>query len=139
VDLPGLRPSWAQESAMLLRMPDIGFSLAFIPHTQFLTVGKHNFFDTAEGGTAFGHSTHGDGDFLADLDRPHGNAEIDQGGWIIPLPEPVNDVPVLIFGIELQERMRIRPLPLRHNTLYDDRFAVVRGVSVMCKCGYDQH
>src|ERR1051326_1904655 len=113
------------------------FHLTFIPHTQFLAIGQYNLFDTAEGGTAFGHSTHGDRDFLADLEGLDGNAEIDQGGWIVPLPEPVHDVAVLIFTIELQEGMGIGPTPLRDNALDGDGLVVVSGISVMRKYGKD--
>src|SRR5262249_20631147 len=112
--------------------------LAFITHAQLLAGGEYNFSNAPEVSTTLGHSVHGHRDLLTHCERLGSNAEIDQRGWSIPLPNPVHEVAFLVFCIEFQEGMGIGPTPLRNNALNDYGFFVVPCVSVMCKCGSDQ-
>src|SRR4030095_10670065 len=109
-----------------------------ITHAQFLAIWEYNFNDAPEVSTTLGHSVHSHGDLLTDFERLGSNAEIDQRGWSIPLPSPVHEVAFLVFCIELQEGMGIGPTPFRNNAFDDDGSLLVRGVSMMCKCGRDQ-
>src|SRR5262245_55927252 len=107
--------------------------LAFIAHAQFLAIGKYNFGDACEVRPILRHSIHRDGDLVTGLERLGSDAEIDQRRWSIPLADPVDDVAFLIFGVELEEAMRIGPTPLCDRALDGDGSGVVRGVAVMCK------
>src|SRR5262249_3148227 len=106
-------------------------SLPFITHAQFLATGEHNFSNAPEVSATLGYSVHSDGDLLTDFKRLGSSAEIDHRRWIVPRPNPVDDIAVLVFCIELQERMGIGPTPFGDSALDDDGFLVVAGIPVM--------
>src|SRR5262249_39667361 len=83
--------------------------------------------------------TQNDGDFIARLQRTPRPTGASQDAWTVRFDAPVHNLAVLVFDIEVDLRMRIRPDKLRNGSLdRNSRLLVVCRVSVMRRCRYTQ-
>src|SRR6266571_5697537 len=100
---------------------------------QGLAVRKHDSDNTTDR-IAILHRLHGDGDFIPGLEGVLAPASLDHIGSVVGLCDPMGDITLVVFDVELQPAMGIGPNPVRDGSLYGDSLSYIKSsIAVMRK------